>query len=142
MATPLQELLVIFAEVRGRAVRMLVADPDVQDEFRYGSCDSMVADVCVRLADNPDYSKAARAAVMDLTVVLICMRVGLHCKNAFQTRIKQVFGRQLEDNNFKSRVHLSFDRCILPRGIETWRSKASKRGLLTARARSVPRHMP
>ena len=142
MAQPIYELGLVLPEVRRVAVYNFEGQPHLQDELRYVMCDKALADICIHLGSTSFYSKADRAVVMDLTIVMICLTVGLSDKRAFETRIRQVFGGHLDDQNFKARVHLSFDRCIRSRGIETWKSKSARRTRIGQRGRSVPRHMP
>ena len=146
MAQAIYELGLILPEVRRIAVYNFEGQPHLQDELRYVMCDKALADICMHLGYGTDYSKTDRAVVMDLTIVMICLTVGLSDKRAFETRIRQVFGGHLDDQNFKARVHLSFDRCIRSRGIETWKSKSARRARtgrrIGQRGRSVPRYMP
>ena len=142
---PIYELALYLPEVRRAAVNAFPDTTYLQNELRYVMCDKTLANICVFLAGSERYSKQARAAVMDLTVVMICFTVGLDDKYAFNLRARQVFGRIMDyDNDFKSKVHLSFQQCIRKRGIDTWRSNASrrKRGPRPERGRSVPRYLP
>ena len=142
---PIYQLGLQLPEVRRAAVNAFPDTDYLQDELRYVLSDQTLANICVFLAGSERYSKQARAAVMDLTVVMICFRVGLDDKEAFNLRARQVFGRIIDyDNDFKSKVHLSFQQCIRKRGIETWRSKASRRnrGHRPERGQSVPRYLP
>ena len=121
---PVYQLAQILPSVRERAVEAFKGDGAMQDDILYVFYDYQAAEIYRHC-----YSKKTRATVMDLTVVLVCLNVGLDDRASFNWRIKEVFSEEeyWDDKDFLSKTHLSFDRCIRSKGIPTWQSKARRK---------------